>query len=220
LAIDEEALHAKFADALGITSEAFEAAIAEGETLYSLAQEHEVDFAVLKALMEEAHAAALAQAVEDGRVTQEQADWILERREAMGAGAPEFFGRRGPGAFGLGAGEGPLALDREALDSELAAALGISVEDFRAAMDEGANLYDLAQTYEADLEELKSIMDEARAEALEEAVEAGVITQEQADFLLERGGFRGPAFGDGRGGRGFGGGMMLGPGPVVSSGGE
>jgi len=42
---------------------------------------------------------ALAQAVADGLITQEQADWMLERHSAGGAG-PQEQDRFGPGRMG------------------------------------------------------------------------------------------------------------------------
>jgi hypothetical protein len=60
------------------------------------------------------------------------------------------------------------------------------------------------------------VMDEAHEQALAEAVAEGTITQDQADWLLERRGTRGQGLGDGlmhrRGGVG---GRMGGPGDCL-----
>jgi hypothetical protein len=108
--IDQDVIHQELADLLGITVEEMESALDDGETLYSLATIYDVDFEELRAVLDEAHADALAQAVVDGTITQEQADWILERQSAMGteAGAEVgtgFGGRgvRGSRAFASGA---------------------------------------------------------------------------------------------------------------------
>lgn len=97
MAVDEAVMHAKIAEALGISVEEFEAALAEGKTLYVLAQELGVDFAEVRAAMDAAHAEALAQAVADGTITQEQADWILSHRAQMGQ-----WGASGAGPMGRG----------------------------------------------------------------------------------------------------------------------
>lgn len=80
MAVDEDAMHAAIADALDISIEEFEAAAAEGKTLFVLAQELGVDFAEVQAAMDAVHQAASQQAVTDGLVTQEQVNWMLSRR--------------------------------------------------------------------------------------------------------------------------------------------
>ncbi len=92
--------------------------------------------------------AALAEAVEAGLLTQEQADWLAE-----GAGFG-FLGRMGFGHRGLAAGS-----DYQAL---LAEALGISVDELQAAQQA------------------------AHAAGLEQAVEDGLITAEQAEMSQAR----------------------------------
>jgi len=80
MAVDEATMHAAIAEALGLSIEDFEAAIAEGKTPFILAQELGIDFADVQAAMDAVHVDALQQAVTDGLVTQEQADWILSHR--------------------------------------------------------------------------------------------------------------------------------------------
>jgi len=116
MAVDQKAMHAKIAEALGITVDEFEAALAEGKTPYILAQELGVDFAEVQAAMQAAHAEALAQAVADGRITQEQADWMLSHQTQMGGRHANGAGPIGPmgrgahtGGFGGHAGECPYA---------------------------------------------------------------------------------------------------------------
>lgn len=170
----------------------------------------------LQAAQEAAHAAALAQAVADGLITQEQADQMTQ-----------FGGRsmRG-GHFGaLG--------DKDEL---LANELGISVEALQAAHDK-AQAAKLAQLVEdgvltqeqadlmaarravqshMDFEGLNAAAQEAYETAVQSTLDAGEITQEQADQLLSDaaaapgiGGFggRGGRGGHGHGGHGFPGGM-------------
>lgn len=97
--IDQEAIHQELADLLGIGVEQMESALENGETLFSLASSYEVDFEELRTVLSEAHAAVLAEAVLDRKITQEQADWILERQGAMGAmvDAPVGTGYSGGG---------------------------------------------------------------------------------------------------------------------------
>lgn len=113
--------------------------LAAGETY--LADALSITVEELEAAKEEALGAALEQAVADGLLTQAQANDIL----ANGGG----WGWRHLGR----------ALD---IESYLADALGISVEELEAAK---------SAAYEA---------------AVNDALEAGTITQEQADYLLAK----------------------------------
>jgi hypothetical protein len=155
----------------------------------------------LQAAYADAQAAALAQAVEDGLLTQEQADQMQNFADGHGG---HFFG--------------------DVKGEYLADALGISVEDLQAAEQEArASL--LADAVEAGVltqeqvdlmtarEAINPYLPDAFAAAYEDAINQaladGVITQEQADLLLENAptqGPGGPGFNDGFGGRGHHGG--------------
>ena len=106
MAVDEAEMHAAIADVLGISVEEFEAALAEGETPYTLAQTLGVDFAEVRAAMDALHAEALQQAVADGLITQEQADWILSHQGGNGGGAGNMVRGNGLGRGAGGAGRG------------------------------------------------------------------------------------------------------------------
>lgn len=155
--IDPEAL---LADALGITVEALQEA------------------------QQQAHVAAIQQAVADGRLTQAQADLMLGHMQLRDA------------------------IDPEAL---LAGVLGITVEELQAARDEDKTLADLVDELGLDAATVRRDMTAAYQQAVQQAVDDGTITQDQADQILSRpgpglGGFGGPRDGFG----GFGG---LGKGP-------
>lgn len=114
MAVDEATMHAAIADALGLSLEDFEAAIAEGKTPFILAQELNIDFAEVTAAMDAVHADALDQAVADGLITQEQADWILSHRGGQNGQGNNLnrglnnspMGGMGRGAGGNGSGTG------------------------------------------------------------------------------------------------------------------
>lgn len=117
MAVNEADMHVAIASALGMSIEEFETAVANGETAYTLADARGIDFAVIWAAMEEVHAAALQQAVNDGLVSQDQADWMLSRRggngasgqgmQGSGAGQQGQQGRGGSGGFGGNSGDCP-----------------------------------------------------------------------------------------------------------------
>ena len=69
---------ALLAEELGMTVEELSAALAEGKTVAEIAAEQGVGLADLVAALVAPRAEVLNQAVADGRMTQEQADWMLE----------------------------------------------------------------------------------------------------------------------------------------------
>ena len=73
------------APALGITPEELEERHDAGETFYQIALDLGFNAAELPGLIIEAKTAALAQAVEEGIITQEQADWMIARMAQMRA---------------------------------------------------------------------------------------------------------------------------------------
>jgi hypothetical protein len=140
----------------------------------------------LTAANQKANAAALAQAVEQGLITQAQADQFTANGDGMA------FGGRGRGWLNQG------TIDMDAL---LAEALGIPVEKLQAAQLEARNaqidqaVADGQMTQEqADLmkgrnalaanADFQASMKTAYETAVAQAVSAGVITQAQADLIL------------------------------------
>jgi hypothetical protein len=73
------------AKALGMTADELKTQLWGGKTLADLAEEKGIDLADVQAAIEAAQEAAMreniAQAVEDGTITQEHADWLLEGLE-------------------------------------------------------------------------------------------------------------------------------------------
>ncbi len=102
-----EQMHTALAESLGLTLDEFDAEIAAGKTLWQIADEQGVSYEDIAAAKLGARAAMLAQAVEDGVVTQEQATWMLERMQYRFQAAPDAgFGPQqgfGPGMMGRGA---------------------------------------------------------------------------------------------------------------------
>ena len=99
------------AEALGLTPEEFFAELHAGKSLEEIAEAQGVEFEAVQdainAAQAEAMQQAIEQAVEDGRITQEQADWLLEGLEQgflpMGRGFGTGWGHRG-GGMGFGRG--------------------------------------------------------------------------------------------------------------------
>jgi hypothetical protein len=89
------------ANALGMTQDELEAALAAGQSITDLMVEQGIDTATLQANARAAYEAAIQQAVTDGVITQAQADQFLSQSN-FGFG---LFGRGGPGGRHGGRGD-------------------------------------------------------------------------------------------------------------------
>jgi len=78
-----DSMMAAFAEALGLDVEELETRHAAGETMWQIAEAQGYNLEAFNALMFETRSAALDQAVADGLLTQEQADWMQSRWETM-----------------------------------------------------------------------------------------------------------------------------------------
>jgi uncharacterized membrane protein len=96
------------ADALGLTPEEFFAKLHDGMSLAEIAEEQGIEledvYDAMNAARVESMKEAIAQAMEDGNLTEEQAEWLLEGLDKgflpMGRGFG--FGRGKVGGFGRG----------------------------------------------------------------------------------------------------------------------
>ena len=107
----EQALAAK----LGITEVQVEEQFAAGKTMYQIALDNGIKQEDLVAFINDVHKNAFANAVKDGVLTQQQADWMLQHmqnRGGSGMGNCPMLGGRG--AFGNGRGFGPGMMNRGA----------------------------------------------------------------------------------------------------------
>jgi hypothetical protein len=176
-----------------------------------LAETLGITVAELQTAQQSAQEIAIQQAVDEGLITQAQADALLARSGTLGR-----RDWKGSGGFW-----GSSTIDREAL---LANALGIDEDELQAAhaaartaalqkaVDDGAitqeqaDLMDAQQELRDFLNEqgLQAAMESLYTDAVQGAVESGVITQDQADTILsspgpvgKSGGMRGFEFSHG-----------------------
>jgi hypothetical protein len=73
-----------FAAKLGLTEEQVEDQLAAGRPMYQIALDNGIKQEELANFMNEVHKEAFANAVKDGVMTQEQADWMLQRMQNNG----------------------------------------------------------------------------------------------------------------------------------------
>ena len=95
----EQALAAK----LGLTEEQVEDELAAGKPMYQIALDNGIQQEALTDFMNGVHQDAFAAAVKDGVVTQEQADWMLQRMQSRGG----YGAGNCPMHNGQGGGYGP-----------------------------------------------------------------------------------------------------------------
>ena len=100
------------AKALGMTTDELSSALKDGKTLRDLADAAGVDIEAVHAAIQAVHISEMreriAQAVEDGTMTQEKADWLLEGLDKGFLGGPGGFGF-GHGPKGNGQGQPPFS---------------------------------------------------------------------------------------------------------------
>ena len=106
------------AEALNMTTDELITALRSGKTLEELATEAGVDIQEVQDAIQAARATGMReriqQALDDGTITQEHADWLLEGLEKgfiRGAGGFGFGGGHGPG-FGPGRDQAPTTPDQ------------------------------------------------------------------------------------------------------------
>ncbi|MBP8000736.1 MAG: hypothetical protein KA314_07270 [Chloroflexi bacterium] len=169
------------AEALGITVEELDTAQAAGQRLPELVAELGLDMDTVQANIVAGLSEAINQAVTEGTITQEQADLMLARLEMR-----------------------TLAHDLIDMQAIVADALGITVEDLLAAHADGQYLPELVDELGLDLATVQADIQAEREAAINQALADGLITQEQADWLLSHGGHAGMGYGGGQGHRGGG----------------
>lgn len=158
------------ADELGITIEELQTAFEEARSNFEgpgsetdmntlLADVLGITVEELGTAREAARDAAIEQALADGKITEEQVA-LKEARQAL--------------------------KNYMAKDELLAKALGISVDELETVKEDGKRIPDLLEELGIDQETFQANMQTAHEEALQQAVEDGVITQEQADQMLEK----------------------------------
>lgn len=137
-----------------------------------------VERAELDTATEEARQEVIEQAVEDGVITQEQADDMISRLEDGNFPGMRSFGHGKRGYF-----DGPMGglIDHHG-DEMLAEQLGMTTEELQAELQAGKTIAELAEEKGVDLQAAQI---EAAKERIQQAVQDGTMTQEQADWMLE-----------------------------------
>ncbi len=90
---------------------------------------------------------------------------------------------------GAGVGMGLMAVDEDAMHEAVAAALGLTLDEFEARVADGENAYTVALELGIDFAVVQAAMDAVHEAAFQQAVDDGLVSQEQAGLMLShRGG--------------------------------
>ena len=113
--------------------------------------------------------------------------------------------RGGMGAGNMGTGDGIL---HDYMIAAFAEELNIPVADLEARLEQGETMSQIAISTGLTVDEFRTLMVDARSQAIDQAVADGTLTQEQADWMGQRGAGQ---MGNGRGMRGSGQGQFANP---------
>ena len=190
--VDKEAIAAAAARALGVNPDELKAAAQEGrDNVQALLEAAGLELSDVKTAVDAEIESQLAAAVEAGTLTQDEMDAILSRdlgRMGFEKGRRGSFGHQMPPTD---------AIDVQAILQAAAVELGLDAEDLLTALAEGRSATDaFLEASDTTSAEFKTALDTAWQQAVADAVEAGTLTEEQADHLNRKGNF----------GRGFDGG--------------
>lgn len=180
------------AEALGLTLEELRAELEAGKTLAEIAEEQGVDLQDLRdaaqAEREQAMRDAITQAVDDGAITQAEADWRIEGMD------------NGYGPGGIAGPKGMPRGGRGGSSETLAEMLGMTTEELATQFWGGRTLADLAEAAGVELADIREAVQAeqqaAMIEAIEQAVEDGTLDEAEAEWRIEgieNGYGRGPA---------------------------
>ncbi len=217
-----------WADALGVSVDELQTRLDAGENLGMIAVSLGYSPEEVWVLMSEVRAAAIEQALDAGVITEEQAAWLL----STGQRQMQNMGKATPGGAGFGQGPQmratPLAAPvttpmNPAGARQYAAAgaagsgvltpyvreawaqiLGLSVDELNARLNAGETIMSIALSQGINITDFRTLQDQVRALAVEQALADGVITQLQADNILNAGQGRRQGAGTGSGSQGQG----------------
>ncbi|MBE3596179.1 MAG: hypothetical protein IMW86_03945 [Hydrogenibacillus sp.] len=180
-------------EALGITADELRAEREQGKSLADIAKAHGVDEATLIDRLVEAKKEALDRLVQSGKIDQARADALLEQyrnalpqriEKAPSEAGKEFSQGKAGHPFGPGPGRGgfgPLAVGQD-----LSNMLGLQPDELQNELKNGKSLAQIAEAHGIAKADLIARLTDAVKQKLDERVQSGKMTQEQADQALAK----------------------------------
>jgi polyhydroxyalkanoate synthesis regulator phasin len=156
-----------------------------------VAQKLGIDTPKLKDAITGARQDQIDEAVQNGDLTQKQADALKSRADrlpdgAFGFGGPGMHGKRGPGGPGMG---GPFGfgMGLENAGQKFAEYLGISTDTLKTELSaEGATLAKVAEAHGKSRGDLTSFIADNATALLDAKVKDGDLTQKREDEMLSQ----------------------------------
>ena len=179
--VDPEVIKAAVADALGLTVEELEEAREAGMTIPEVAEEQGVEMDDVRTAAEAARVEMVQDAVDEGLITEEEAEWMLNHRGPRGR---HGFGRHGPCCRFLRE-----VIDADMMKAAVAGALGLSVDELEAAREAGKTIAEVAEEQGVEMDDVRAAAESAKEEMVQDAVDEDLITEEQAERILSHKGF-------------------------------
>ena len=181
--IDRAAIEAAAANALGVNPDELQSAVQAGkDSVQALLEASGLEFSDVKTAVETEIESRLTAAVEAGTLTQDEMDAILSRdlgRMGLGRGR---HGRFGEWMWSTG------PIDTRAVLQAAAEDAGLNADELLAALAEDRSAVDtFLEANDTTSAEFKAALDTAWQQAIADAVEAGTLTEEQADHLNRKG---------------------------------
>jgi hypothetical protein len=186
-----EYLWPAIAEAFGLTDEQAEAFKIVWETKQGFREELTQE--EIHATMEKAMSSAIDNALADGAITEEQAEFWRERVEQMENLTPGNLYRQrvGTNIFRRGFFNGvrfgrQMLINQQYLDDAIADAFGITIDEVqKLKSDQGLNLKIYAEAQGLSEDEFAALRKEIFTDAVNAALEDGAITGKQASWVLE-----------------------------------
>ena len=165
------------AKALGMTTADLQTQLKSGKTIADLAKEKNVTADQIKTAVVDAVTAQANQAVKDGKLTQTQADNIINK--VKNTSADTFLN--------IGARKGPWGVSATAVEDAVAKVLGLNnAADLRAQIKSGKTIADLAKEKNVTADQIKTAVVDAVTAQVNQAVKDGKLTQTQADNIINK----------------------------------
>jgi len=175
------------AEILGMEAADLKVELAAGKTILEIAKGKGVSLEELVTELTAPMVERMKVAVEDGRVTQAEAD---ERIASMEECLTAYLkGEDFECDAHFRAGNLPMMMHRFARTpmknlENLAVKLNMTVVDLKAALEEGKTIPEIAESQGITMEDLKAEKEEAMIERINQAVTDGKLTQEEADEII------------------------------------
>jgi len=173
------------ADKLDLTVAQVQEQLAAGKTMTQVALDNGIAQADLQTVFDEVHKTAFDQAVAAGVLTQAQADLMLQNMQGRWNVSGQGYGPGMMGGRGGRGGNGGYGVMQNYVEQALADKLGLTEAQVEEQLAAGKTMAQVALDHGIAQADLPTVFAEIHKTAFDKAVAAGVMTQAQADTMLQ-----------------------------------